>query len=151
MIPMPTDRPENPALLTLKAVVFALAGVVMLATGIYSIVTTRSFLARAGRAPGEVVRLNAGGSHPQVRFVTDGGQVVEYPQNGMIWGYRPGDRVTVLYDPSVPTVDPVIDDAGALWGFDVSGLLASVVFELAAWSVWLEGRKALRPPPLPGR
>ena len=126
---------ENPALRTLKAVVFAFAGLALIAAGIYSAVSTRGFVARARPAAGEVVRLRAGGAHPQVRFVTDEGRTIEYAQNGMIWGYRPGDHVTVLYDPQNPAMDPVIDTAGALWGFHVMDLLMGAVFVLIAY--WL--------------
>ena len=153
MIPAPPTipSPENPGLRAFKAIVFAFGGVVMMAVAIYSTVSTRAFVARAHRASGEVTRLNAGGSHPEVRFTTDDGQTVEYPQNGMIGGYRPGDHVTVLYDPLAPTMDPTVDTAGALWGFTAMDGLMGVVFVLAARLIWREGRAALTPPPLPGR
>ena len=150
MIPV-APRSEDPALRTLKALVFALAGLVMLRVAVYCVVSTRDFLARAHVAEGEVVRLNAGGSHPEVRFVTDKGQEVEYPQGGMIGGYHAGDHVTVLYDPENPAMSPVLNTFGALWGFNITDFLMGAVFLLAAWSMWREGRSTLHPPPLPGR
>ena len=146
MVP-PPPQPENPALRTLKAVVFGLAGLCLIVAGVYCVVSTRDFLARARTAAGEVTLLRAGGAHPQVRFVTDEGQAVEYAQNGMIWGYRPGDRVTVLYDPREPTRDPVVDTPGALWGFDVMNFLMGVVFLLAAYQMRRPDPSV--PPPLP--
>ena len=153
MIPPPPSQPENPGLRTLKAIVFALAGVVFLAVAVYSTVSTRNFVARARRAAGEVVRLNAGGAHPQVRFVTDEGQVVEYSQDGMIGGYRTGDRVTVLYDPHDPKMAPTVDTTGALWGFTSMDFLMGAVFVLVAYGISrpdpVTSSSSAVPPPIP--
>ena len=150
MIAPAPSRADSAALGMLKAVVFALVGVGLLAGAVWEAAATRSFVARARSATGEVVRLNAGGAHPEVRFIADGGQAVEYPQGGMIWGYHPGDHVTVLYDPRAPAMGPVVDTAGALWGFNAMTFLMGAVFLLGSWSVWRESRGALNPP-LPGR
>ena len=132
MMPAPSS-PENPALRTFKVIVFALAGAGLVVAAGSEAGSTWSFLSRARPAAGEVVRLRAGGAHPEVRFVTDGGREVNYAQNGMIWGYRTGDRVTVLYDPVDPARDPVVRDAGAIWGFNVMNFLLGVVFILMAY------------------
>ena len=94
----------------------------------------------AARAAGEVVRLNAGGSHPEVRFETAAGQRVSYPQGGLVFGYAVGDRVAVLYDPARPR-RAVVDTPGARFGFAGIGVAAGVVF-LAAAAAGL--RRALR-------
>lgn len=75
----------------------------------------RRFVQAASRAPGVVSRLNAGGSHPEIRFPAASGEVVDYPQGGMIGGYHLGDRVSVLYDPRRPSDGPCVDAPGALW------------------------------------
>ena len=71
-------------------------------------------MARAASAPGLVVKLDAGGVHPEIRFTTAAGQVVECPQGGMIWGYQVGDRVELLYEPANPFSSAVINRPGAL-------------------------------------
>ena len=100
---------------------FALIGLGLLLGAFSDLSSTRHFLRSAARVPGVVSRLNAGGSHPQIQFTAASGEVVGYPQGGMIWGYRAGDRVTVLYDPRQPDSDPHLDTPGVLW-FD-TGML----------------------------
>ncbi len=73
------------------------------------------FLEVAQAVDGQVERLNAGGSHPQVAFTTATGQRISYPQGGMIFGYEPGQPVRVLYDPARLRLEPVLDTFGALW------------------------------------
>ncbi len=123
---------DNPALRTLKSIVFTLVGVGLMISALYWAVSTRHFVARAAGAPGTVVKLNAGGAHPEIRFTTTAGQVIEFPQGGMIWGYHAGDHVEVLYDPQHPTTDPVINTAGALWGFTVMDFLLGAAFVVVA-------------------
>ena len=119
-----------------KIVVFTVVGLGLMAGTLFTVAGTRRFVAGARTAPGEVVRLNAGGAHPQVRFVTAEGETVEYPQGGMIWGYRRGDRVTVLYDPRHPSDGPTLDTAGALWGFEATTFLMGAVFVVLAQLAW---------------
>lgn len=123
---------QTTALRTLKVTLFSFVGVALMVGTLFWADSTRRFLARARPAAGEVVRLNAGGAHPEVRFTTATGQVVEYPQGGMIWGYRKGDHVEVLYDPQAPTDAPVLNTTGALWGFHTMTFLMGTGFVLAA-------------------
>ena len=124
--------PEGAALRTFKVVLFTGVGVALMAGTLGAAAATRNFVARARSATGQVVRLNAGGSHPQVRFTTAAGEVVDYPQGGMIGGYRVGDAVEVLYDPLAPTSAPVLNTTGALWGFHVMTFLMGAGFVLMA-------------------
>ncbi len=134
---MAADTPrDNPALRRLKSIVFTLVGVGLMISAVYWAASTRQFVARAASAPGVVIKLNHGGAHPEVRFTTAAGEVVEYPQGGMIWGYRVGDRVEVLYEPGNPNRDPVIHTTGALWGFVAMDFLMGAVFVLTAQLVW---------------
>jgi hypothetical protein len=94
---------------------FAAIGVILLVVGSLIALSRRSFLDRAMQADGVVVRLNAGGSHPQVTFTAANGQTVSYPQGGLIWGYKEGDRVRVLYGADDPERTACIDAFGALW------------------------------------
>ena len=129
---------DNRPLRWLKVVVFTVAGVGLMVAALWSAASTRRFVARAAAVPGTVIRLNAGGAHPEVRFTTATNQVIDYPQGGLIWGYRVGDQVTVLYDPNEPQ-QPIINTRGALWGFTAMNFLLGAVFVLAAQLVWREG------------
>ena len=129
----------------LLALVFGVVGAALLALSLVGLVSEWRFGQRASSAPGEVVRLNAGGSHPEIRFVTEDGQTVEYPQNGLVGGYRTGDRVTVLYDPADPH-RAVVDRFGARYGFaGLGGILAAAFLMVAI----VQGRKtaSVRPDP----
>lgn len=134
---MATGTPrDNKALRAAKSLVFTLVGMGLMVSAVYWAVSTRQFVARAVAAPGVVVRLNHGGAHPEVRFTTATGEIVEYGQGGMIWGYRVGDRVEVLYAPEHPGRNPVIHTTGALWGFVAMGFLMGAVFALMAQLAW---------------
>lgn len=75
----------------------------------------RSFLQKALSAPGVVSSLNAGGSHPEIEFTTASGEKISYAQGGLIFGYRPGQNVRVLYHPEDPRLSACVDAFGALW------------------------------------
>ena len=135
--PMATEiLPDNKALRAVKSAVFTLVGVALLISAVGWAVSTRRFVARAATTPGVVIRLNAGGSHPEVRFTSAAGHVIEYPQGGMIWGYRVGDTVEVLYKPDNPTGSAVINRPGALWGLVAMDFLLGAGFVLLAQLAW---------------
>ena len=100
----------------LRGMLILIVGTGMLATTAWLVLEQEHFLKVAQRAPGEVVALNAGGSHPQIRFSVPGGQSISYPQGGLIFGYREGMAVQVLFDSDAPRRSPTIDDFGAIWG-----------------------------------
>lgn len=92
----------------------------------------RDFMRHALEAPGVVAGLNSGGSHPQIAFVTGEGKQVSYPQGGLIFGFRSGDRVRVFYRAEDPAGTACVDRLGALWfASGLSGVLGSL-FVLAA-------------------
>jgi hypothetical protein len=74
-----------------------------------------NFIQTAACAPGEVIRQTNGKHHVDVRFTAANGEVITYPQNGMV-SYEVGDKVTVYYDASDPGRHPSTDGIGALWG-----------------------------------
>ncbi len=94
--------------------------------------STALFVAGAASAPGEVVELNAGGSHPQIEFTPAGGAPIQYPQGGLIAGYAAGDDVRVFYAPDDPT-RATIDNFGALYGFPIIGLAIGLLFASIGW------------------
>ena len=111
-----------------KGGLFTMVGLV-LTVGVctWSLANAR-FIRSAGRAPGIVTRLNAGGSHPEISFTAKSGEVIDYPQGGMIWGYRAGQHVFVLYDLRDPSDSPCLDTIPALWFDQGMLLLLGIVF-----------------------
>ena len=92
-----------------------IVGIGLLTAAGVQAVGVRSFVRGATVADGVVARLNAGGSHPEIEFDTASGQKISYPQGGFIFGYRPGDKVRVLYDRDAPAQTARVDAFGALW------------------------------------
>ncbi|OWP51089.1 DUF3592 domain-containing protein [Pseudomonas nitroreducens] len=110
----------------MRGLLFGVIGLVCLAIVAYEVVDRVQFLRNARVADGQVESLNAGGSHPQVAFTTDGGQRISYPQNGLIFGYQQGQSVRVLYLPERAQASAIVDDFGALWGMTaLLGLLGA--------------------------
>jgi hypothetical protein len=99
----------------IAGVVFILVGCALLVSSIVTGSRKLSFLRKAAIAEGTVVRLNAGGSHPEIEFTTASGRQILYPQGGLIFGYRPGDHVLVRYDQQNPVDTACLDVFGALW------------------------------------
>lgn len=118
--------PTTPSRL-LKGVLFALTGLAMIAAMVVHTSSRLDFLDSALQAEGNVVALNAGGSHPEIAFTDDSGARISYPQGGWIYGYQVGMPVKVYYRAEAPETSAVIDDFGALWGTSILlGLLGSV-------------------------
>ena len=96
-------------------------GIALLVIALLLGMRTSSFVKRATAVPGVVEALNAGGSHPQIQFTTPEGARISYPQGGLIFGYKTGQAVRVLFEPHDPAGTARIDAIGALW-FDSIGL-----------------------------
>lgn len=121
----------------LKGGLFAVVGLGLIIGVIAWCVSTANFIRSAARAPGVVTRLNAGGSHPEIQFTVASGEVVTYPQGGIIWGYHTGERVWVLYDPRSPNSDPTLDTIPALWFDQGMMLLMGLVFlSIGLWTAF---------------
>ncbi|HEY4185671.1 MAG TPA: DUF3592 domain-containing protein [Polyangia bacterium] len=111
-----------------KSALATALGVLLLVAAALLAARTRAFVGSASAVSGVVAGLNAGGSHPQIEFTTPAGARVSYPQGGLIFGYRPGQPVRVLFDPRNPAGTARIDAIGALW-FDTIGLsFVGVIF-----------------------
>lgn len=96
---------------------FPVIGVGLLLAAVVSIASTYRFINVASRAEGTVVKLNAGGAHPVIRFVPVGEAAVEFSGSGFI-NYSVNDKVSVLYmkDSQNPSgFQTNIDTLGALW------------------------------------
>jgi hypothetical protein len=105
-----TDRNER-----LRSWLAISIGVGLLALACCAGISTRSFIRTAVRADGVVTQLPHGGSHPYIEFVADSGQHFSYPQGGLIFGYRVGQKVRVLYSAEHPDREACVDAFGALW------------------------------------
>jgi hypothetical protein len=103
------------AVTKLKAWVLMVIGAGLVFAGAATAVSRRSFARAATSATGVVTRLNAGGSHPEIEFTTASGTKVTYPQGGLIFGYRPGQEVRVLYNPQDPAKTACVATFGVLW------------------------------------
>jgi hypothetical protein len=75
------------------------------------------FFLTATETDGEVTKLNAGGSHVRVEFMTSSGEKIKYPQNGII-SYKVGDKVRVFYDKENPERAST-SAVGALWSWTI--------------------------------
>ena len=122
---------QNDALRQIKFWLFTGIGAAVMIASIVGAVFTRQFVGSAKSAAGVVMQLNAGGSHPQVEFTTDAGEVVSYAQNGMIANYRQGDAVEVLYNPQQPR-EAAVNNFWALWGFTILEFALGAVFVVMA-------------------
>lgn len=98
-----------------KGLLFFVLGVMLTVVAISAGIRTSGFIHDADASPGVVVAVPFGGSHPQIAFTPMNGTRISYPQGGMIFGYKKGDRVRVLYYPKDPAAYPCVDDFGALW------------------------------------
>jgi Protein of unknown function (DUF3592) len=115
----------------LKYGLFALVGIVIIIGVLVSANNIRNFMKNSFSAKGTVVALNAGGSHPKIKFTTQEDKEIEYSQNGLIFGYQVGDEVMILYNPQNPQ-DASINTFGALWGFHLLGFILGICFIGAA-------------------
>ena len=96
-------------------------GILLIVVALLLGVRTRAFVRRATAVPGVVESLYAGGSHPEIQFTTPAGDRVSYSQGGLIFGYKPGQTVRVLFEAHDPKGTAQIDAIGALY-FDSIGL-----------------------------
>jgi hypothetical protein len=125
---------EQELMRRLTAIVFSAVWLGCIYGLVVSIHSTRQFLDAANKAPGVVVALNAGGSHPQIEFLTPKGERVSYPQGGLIAGFKVGDKVTVLYLADSPRTSATVNRTGAVW-FD-SILLSAFIIGIPAIALW---------------
>ncbi len=107
--------------------IFALVGaIIILGVLVWSVKTYR-FINSASATEGTVVALNAGGSHPVIKFNDGEAKTIEYSQNGLIFGYQVGDQTAVLYNPQNPR-EASVGTFGALWGFQTLGFILGLCF-----------------------
>jgi len=99
----------------MKRWTFVILGLALLTLAGAASISTWRFRKTATYTDGVVVRLNAGGSHPQIGFATTSGDEITYAQGGLVFGYRTGERVRVLYDPKRPQATATLDRFGATW------------------------------------
>ena len=99
----------------MRTIVFLPVGVALLTAAVLVAIAEQRFIQHSETAPGVVVALNAGPSHPEIRFVSREGQTFVYPQGGLIGGYAPGQKVIVRYAADKPRGAACLDVWGALW------------------------------------
>lgn len=102
-------------------------GSLLLVVLLIDVWSTYRFIARATRADGIVIELNAGSAHPQVKFELPSKESVEFPANGYI-SYRVGQAAKVLYLPDDPQKSARLDDFGDLWLDKIFDALMALTF-----------------------
>lgn len=120
---------------------FCVVGLCLLTGAAFSIASTLRYLRESVVVPGRVIKLNAGGSHPEIAFTTLKGERLSYPQGGLIGGYRVGDRVRVRYREAHPIFSASLDVFGAVWTFPIFLLVLGIPFALTPLGVkhgWVE-------------
>lgn len=115
----------------MKRMLFIGIGVIVILATLAWGLLTYQFINQAATTEGEIIKLNAGGSHPEIKFTTQEGKEIDYPQGGLIFGYKAGDKVEVLYDPKNPK-RASINTFGALWGFPGLIFVLGLVFVVVA-------------------
>jgi Protein of unknown function (DUF3592) len=119
-----------------KLFIFSIVWIGCLTGLIYTVENTKAFLAAAVTASGRVVALNAGGSHPEIEFVTRKGALISYPQGGWISGYKVGDKVKVLYLENAPSTSATVDRIGAVWGWSIAFIPFLLMFPATVlWNI----------------
>ena len=126
-----------------KAILFLLIGFGLLIAAIATGITIRRFIRSASSATGVVSHLNAGGSHPEIEFTTVSGENISYPQGGLIFGYRPGQTVRVLYNEGDPRGTARVDAFGAKWVVPLMLLGLGLTFTIVSVTSLVSGK----PPP----
>jgi hypothetical protein len=113
----------------LRPLFFTVTGPLLLLLALASGVHTYGFVQRATQVDGVVSALNIGGSsHPEIQFTIATGETISYPQGGVIFGYKPGDKVTVLYDTADPASTATLDAFGAIWFWQIMLVFLGTIF-----------------------
>lgn len=102
-----------------KAASAGLIGIGFIVAAIISAHFTHEFLRASIVASGHVVRLNAGGYHPQIEFMTKAGELISYPQGGLITKMIVGEQIDVRYLPDSPMHSATIDTFVAIWDMTI--------------------------------
>ncbi|MCO8320338.1 DUF3592 domain-containing protein [Burkholderia multivorans] len=98
-----------------KGISAIVIGVGLLVAAAISAQSTREFLRTSIVVPGLVVKLNAGGYHPEIKFTTKTGQQISYPQGGIITKVELGQRVEVRYQADDPDGSATMNVFAAIW------------------------------------
>jgi hypothetical protein len=84
-------------------------------------------------ARGEIIRLNTGGHHPEIAFVTKAGEHTSFPA-GSVASAGIGDAVPVRYDPAAPRETARIDTFFGIWNEQLFLGALTVLMLLAGWT-----------------
>lgn len=129
------NNSSSPDTYLIRSLIFGLIGIALLAIAVYMIFARYEFLSQAQQAPGVVKALNAGGSHLEIEFTSADNHVIFYPQGGMIFGYKVGQPVQVLYRTENPQAPPL--------SFKTKALCGVLRYCLGLWALFLFGAVGL--------
>jgi hypothetical protein len=88
------------------------------------------FVRSSSTATGTVVRLNAGGKHPQIEFTANNGQRVTFSGSSFLHFTEIGEQVDVRYNPARPG-QAFIDGIWSIWGWSVIASAVGFILALA--------------------
>lgn len=89
--------------------------------------STVDFVKSSKVVTGEVVRLNAGGKHPQVEFITLRGERVSVPASSWFHFAEIGDKVEMRYDPK-NSHDAQMNTFFGIWGVHLMFCWVALMF-----------------------
>ncbi|GBH28712.1 DUF3592 domain-containing protein [Burkholderia vietnamiensis] len=102
-----------------KGISAIVIGVGLLVAAAICAQSTREFLRTSIVVPGLVVKLNAGGYHPEIQFTTKTGQQISYPQGGIVTKVELGQRVEVRYRADDPDGSATMNVFAAVWDLPI--------------------------------
>lgn len=102
------------------------AGIAILLSQIPFIPSAYEFQTKSITAVGEVVRLNAGGFHPEVVFTTQNGERISIAGSSS-YSTEVGDRIEVRYMPDTPKLAK-INQIENIWGIEIYITAFSAIF-----------------------
>jgi len=77
----------------------------------------------------------AGGSHPEIRFNHPAANQFSYPQDGLIFGFRPADNVQLPISRASPAGTATICAIGEFWFTSINAGSRAAIFILAGAAI----------------
>jgi hypothetical protein len=105
---------------------FICAGLAFFAAAFLEGTQTYRFMHKAEEMDGSVAQVDNHGFTLEIVFKPAVATEVAFPQNGLLFNYKMGDQVPVLYDPDIPSIAS-LDNFSALWFRTATRLIAGII------------------------
>src|SRR5690606_27997803 len=86
-----------------------------------------NFIDEAIQVEGQVIATPFGKYHPEVEFIADNKETIQFTQNGFHTGFEVGEKVHVLYLPHKQTTAR-IHSTSVIWGFPIVLFVGALLF-----------------------